>query len=190
MEELNSVVGQNNNYSFSDKNESLTLGKRVQNKYLNDAEHTITNEDLDDNDIMKKAQRVLFSESIERHQNVASTAQKTLNKKVFDGEKDVNSERPLKTYFKFKESIDKGIEPGMSMASSGENLVRSSDKKGSRKLKEPPLEEAMNGGEMINSMAAQREDELKKVGDENELRDEPRKKGMTLSSFKKSKKVT
>jgi len=67
-----------------------------------------------------------------------------------------------------KESIDKGIEPGLSMATSGENLVRGATK---NKPKEKPLEE-MQGDETTASIGDQKEDELKK-------------KGISLSSFKK-----
>jgi hypothetical protein len=69
------------------------------------------------------------------------------------------------------ESIDKGIEPGLSMATSGENFGR-----GATKVKQikKPLEE-LTGDETTASIGAQAEDELKK-------------KGINLSTFK-SKKV-
>jgi cytidyltransferase-like protein len=70
-----------------------------------------------------------------------------------------------------KESIDKGIEPGLSMASSGENMSRGLTK---TKLIKKPLEE-MQGDETTLSIGDQKEDELKK-------------KGINLLSFK-SKKV-
>jgi hypothetical protein len=70
-----------------------------------------------------------------------------------------------------KESIDKGIETGLSMASSGENMSRGLTK---TKLIKKPLEE-MQGDETTMSIGDQKEDELKK-------------KGINLSSFK-SKKV-
>ena len=60
---------------------------------------------------------------------------------------------------KVTESIDMGIEPGLSMASSGENLLRKSSK---IKQKEP-LEE-LTGDETTASIGDQKEDELKKVG--------------------------
>ena len=70
-----------------------------------------------------------------------------------------------------KESIDKGIEPGLSMASSGENMTRGVTK---NKLLKKPLDE-MQGDETTASIGDQKEDELKK-------------KGINLSTFK-SKKV-
>lgn len=70
-----------------------------------------------------------------------------------------------------KESIDKGIEPGLSMASAGENMSRGLTK---TKLIKKPLEE-MQGDETGASIGDQKEDELKK-------------KGINLSSFK-SKRV-
>jgi hypothetical protein len=61
------------------------------------------------------------------------------------------------------ESIDKGIEPGLSMATSGENLTRPSNVK-NKQIKKP-FEEAIGaGGEDANSIADKKEDELKKVG--------------------------
>jgi hypothetical protein len=60
-----------------------------------------------------------------------------------------------------KESIDKGIEPGLSMASSGENSTRG----GINRIKpiKKPLEE-LTGDETTMSIGAKKEDELKKVG--------------------------
>jgi len=64
---------------------------------------------------------------------------------------------------KIDESIDKGIEPGLSMATSGENLTRSSNIK--NKLIKKPFEETIGaGGEDANSIASKKEDEMKKVG--------------------------
>jgi hypothetical protein len=64
---------------------------------------------------------------------------------------------------KVKESIDKGIEPGLSMATSGENLTRPSNVK-NKQIKKP-FEEAIGaGGEDVTSMSAKKEDELKKQG--------------------------
>ena len=59
-----------------------------------------------------------------------------------------------------KESIDKGIETGLSMASSGENLGRDTTR---TKLLKKPLEE-LTGDETTMSIGDQKEDELKKVG--------------------------
>ena len=60
-----------------------------------------------------------------------------------------------------KESIDKGIEPGLSMASSGENSTRG----GITRIKpiKKPLEE-LTGDETTMSIGDKKEDELKKVG--------------------------
>ena len=71
------------------------------------------------------------------------------------------------------ESIDKGIEPGLSMATSGENFGR-----GATKVKQikKPLEE-LTGDETTASIGAQAEDELKK-------------KGISLTSFKKRNFIT
>lgn len=59
-----------------------------------------------------------------------------------------------------KESIDKGIEPGLSMAGSGENLSRDVTK---TKLIKKPLEE-LTGDETTMSTSDKNEDDLKKVG--------------------------
>jgi hypothetical protein len=64
---------------------------------------------------------------------------------------------------KVKESIDKGIEPGLSMATSGENLLRPSNVK-NKQVKKPFEEMIGDGGEMLQSMADKKEDDLKKVG--------------------------
>jgi hypothetical protein len=61
---------------------------------------------------------------------------------------------------KYQESIDKGIEPGLSMATSGENATRSAPK---NKLVKKPLEE-MQGDETTASIGDKKEDELKKQG--------------------------
>jgi len=66
------------------------------------------------------------------------------------------------------ESIDKGIEPGLSMASAGENFSRGLTK---TKAVKKPLEE-LTGDETGASIGAQKEDELKK-------------NGISLTSFKK-----
>ena len=58
--------------------------------------------------------------------------------------------------------IDKGIEPGLSMATGGENATRPAPK---NKAVKKPFEEAIGaGGEMATSMSDKKEDELKKVG--------------------------
>jgi len=59
-----------------------------------------------------------------------------------------------------KESIDKGIETGLSMAASGENLGRDTTR---TKLLKKPLEE-LTGDDTTMSIGDQKEDELKKVG--------------------------
>jgi hypothetical protein len=64
---------------------------------------------------------------------------------------------------KVKESIDKGIEPGLSMATSGENLLRPSNVK-NKQVKKPFEEMIGDGGEMLQSMADKKEDDLKKLG--------------------------
>ena len=61
---------------------------------------------------------------------------------------------------KIKESIDKGIEPGLSMATGGENATRPAPK---NKLVKKPLEE-MQGDETTASIGDKKEDELKKQG--------------------------
>ena len=66
------------------------------------------------------------------------------------------------------ESIDKGIEPGLSMVTSGENMVRGAIR--NKPLKKP-LEE-LTGDETTASIGDQKEDEL-------------RKKGISLTTFKK-----
>jgi len=73
---------------------------------------------------------------------------------------------------KIQESIDKGIEPGLSMASAGENFSRGLTK---TKAIKKPLEE-LTGDETTASIGDQKEDELKK-------------KGVSLTSFRKKNYV-
>ena len=72
------------------------------------------------------------------------------------------------SWSKKTESIDKGIEPGLSMASAGENFSRGLTK---TKAVKKPLEE-LTGDETGASIGAQKEDELKK-------------NGISLTSFRK-----
>ena len=64
-----------------------------------------------------------------------------------------------------KESIDKGIEPGLSMASAGENSTRGglTTTKMLKKPFEKPIKE-LTGDETTMSIGDKKEDELKKVG--------------------------
>ena len=61
------------------------------------------------------------------------------------------------------ESIDMGIEPGMSMAAGGESIGRGGGDKINKKGKVSPIEE-LTGDETTASIGDQKEDELKKVG--------------------------
>lgn len=74
---------------------------------------------------------------------------------------------------KLKESIDKGIEPGISMAGAGESPDRDMGERIKKKTgKASQVAETIGaGGEMATSMSDQKEDELKR-------------KGISLSSFK------
>lgn len=67
---------------------------------------------------------------------------------------------------KVKESIDKGIEPGLSMASSGESIARDTGEKIKKYTgKASQVTETIgDGGEAMNSISAKKEDDLKKVG--------------------------
>ena len=66
---------------------------------------------------------------------------------------------------KYQESIDKGIEPGLSMASAGENSTRGglTTTKLLKKPFERPIKE-LTGDETTMSIGDKKEDELKKVG--------------------------
>ena len=61
-----------------------------------------------------------------------------------------------------QESIDKGIEPGLSMSTSGENLTRTSGK--NKQLKKPFEESIGSDGSIVTSISDKKEDELKKSG--------------------------
>ena len=77
---------------------------------------------------------------------------------------------------KILESIDKGIEPGLSMAGAGESLGRDTGEKIRRKMgKASQVDETIgDGGEMATSNSDERELELKR-------------KGISLASFKAKK---
>lgn len=67
---------------------------------------------------------------------------------------------------KYQESIDKGIEPGLSMAAAGESPARDMGekiKKGRLGKASQVTETIGSGAEMANSMGDQKEDELKKA---------------------------
>jgi hypothetical protein len=72
---------------------------------------------------------------------------------------------------KVQESIDKGIEPGVSMSGSGESIGRDTGEKIRKKTGKSSQVAEMQGDETTASISAQKEDELKK-------------KGISLSSFK------
>ena len=83
----------------------------------------------------------------------------------------------IKQKEKVKESIDKGIEPGLSMASAGENSTRGGLT--TTKLLKKPFEKSikeLTGDETTMSIGDKKEDELKKVG-------------INLQSFKSKKFV-
>ena len=94
-----------------------------------------------------------------------------------EGHPEINPRKKIKlsdiTQKKIKESIDKGIEPGISMAGAGESIGRDMGEKiKKRSGKATQVESIGSGPEMMNSMSDQKEDELKK-------------KGISLTTFKK-----
>jgi hypothetical protein len=92
----------------------------------------------------------------------------TLTFKEITARKINESKSSSKENEKITESIDKGIEPGLSMATSGENMMRGAIR---NKALKKPLEE-LTGDETTASIGDQKEDEL-------------RKKGISLTTFKK-----
>ena len=75
------------------------------------------------------------------------------------------------------ESIDKGIEPGVSMSGSGESIGRDTGEKIKKKTGKASQVTEMTGDETTASIGDQKEDELKK-------------KGISLISFKKRNFIT
>ncbi len=93
-----------------------------------------------------------------------------------DGHPEINPRKKITlssiTKKKVEESIDKGIEPGISMAGAGESLARDMGEKIRKKSgKANPINE-LTGDETGASIGDQKEDELKK-------------KGISLTTFKK-----
>ena len=106
-----------------------------------------------------------FSGHEDKQTLAAQTLQPNLRKTGFE---ELRSRQKEKTV---KESIDKGIETGLSMAGSGESIGRDMGEKIRKKdSKVTPIVE-MGGDETGASIGAQKEDELKK-------------KGINLSTFK------
>ena len=100
----------------------------------------------------------------------AQTLQPNLRKTGFE---ELRSRQKEKTV---KESIDKGIETGLSMAGAGESIGRDMGEKIRKKdSKVTPVSE-MQGDETTASIGAQKEDELKK-------------QGINLSSFKSKRTI-
>jgi hypothetical protein len=77
---------------------------------------------------------------------------------------------------KVEESIDQGIEPGLSMAASGESIGRDMGEKIKKRTGKASQVVEMQGDETGASIGAQKEDELKK-------------KGISLLSFKSNKAI-
>ena len=130
---------------------------------------------------------------IKKNKNIKEAFDNFLNESVSDiPEEDINfikiqSEQNSfmgfrKKIIKVLESIDQGIEPGISMASSGENLARPSGEKNKKdgKANTP-------GGDITTSITELTGDEsTATIGDQKE--DELKKVGINLSTFR-SKKV-
>ncbi|MCK9369305.1 zeta toxin family protein [Candidatus Dojkabacteria bacterium] len=142
------LKGKDEEYSLSDKQDSLTLGKK--SKPVGESSEGTT---LTHADVVK-----MLGENI----NLVSVKPK--HKPGYFSE----------IYKKLRESIDQGIESGLSMATSGENLCRDSGEqihkdgkvgKAKKKIQE------LTGDETTASIGTQKEDELKK-------------KGISLSSFR------
>lgn len=179
-------------YSFSDESDLLTLGTKVDvvdftqqkgNEYVQMDNESVFEERTDNQTSRVTSTgktRSLYSDYRRNRKQTCSeetSITETTKEKILQEEVSQHETKTLSNFRqKIKESIDKGIESGMSMASSGENLTRDADKKANKK-KEPPLEENIgDSGEMINTISAQKEDELKK-------------KGISLSSFKSKRPI-
>lgn len=133
---------------FSDELSILSLGKNVEVVGEKQEEILVTNSDVA---LLKEGIDEYKRPESDKMMRSASAAQDTLLQKnsiTSSGESNemdqFSKKREKLTLNTFKkklanESIDKGIEPGLSMASSGENLNRDSDKKGSRIKKQTPL---------------------------------------------------
>jgi hypothetical protein len=138
----------------------------------------------EDNDV-EISQRPVFSEARSENGRTESgtrtsttthtvTTTEKITESQTSGKKITLTEIRERQKAKIEESIDKGIEPGLSMSSSGENLSRGSLK---TKQNKKPFEETIGaGGEDANSIGAKKEDDLKKVG-------------ITLSTFKAKRPI-
>jgi hypothetical protein len=115
--------------------------------------------------VVKLKENLIVSRNVHTNQEIfqersGSNSARTLTEEV-TARKKISITEAKKKYKEKLSEIDRGIEPGMSMASSGENLARDSSINPSNKLKST-LE--MTGDTTTASIGSQKEDELKKTG--------------------------
>lgn len=201
----------NSEYSFTDKNDSLTLGKISSPFGYSNEENIVTNTDISkiinesnyltdsDNNMKIFVLRGIALKEAVQHQGIViknpngngyvvkinreneetvSVINESIQTRTCISDRNNEkkesilceekiSGKTLKDIKKsFNESIDKGIEPGLSMSASGENLIRKKD----RNKKSDFLEiNELTGDETTAGISSQKEDELKKVGIEKLL---------------------
>lgn len=173
---LNKIGGKEdeNSNTFSDPKDVLTLGKAMKKFGQSSEGFSLNNSDV--TSILGDANVSVDKESIQekdREGREGATQLLSEAKEVCLCKEKPTESKP-KSLKSFRESIDKGIEPGLSMASSGENLSRGVDKK-NKKEYESNINE-LSGDESTASISSQKEDELKK-------------KNITLSTFKSNKAI-
>lgn len=149
------------------QNDYLTLGKKVDTIGKSSEGSYLTNVDVEKM-LAREGKNELNKEDIKDTEGFFLTEDcsgdtSTTEKKVSVREK-INGESKKFSQLrsKIKESIDKGIEPGLSMATSGENLCRPTSEKNKRSGKSGINE--LTGDETTASIGDQKEDELKKKG--------------------------
>jgi hypothetical protein len=168
---FNKLNGKNtpevNTNTFSDKKDVLTLGKAMKKFGSSNEELVITNDDV--TRIIGDANVSMDKEAIHEREGKGEGYGLLTETKEVCSSKEKSGETKPKSIASFRESIDKGIEPGLSMATSGENLSRGADKKNKKEV-ESNINE-LTGDESTGTISSQKEDELKK-------------KAIPLSSFR------
>jgi len=164
-------------YSFSGKDAltMLTGSNKVSRSFIRNDEYTITNEDLQQ-DIIESENYIKDDAGNLRVFLMRRTAAKEAHEK--NGEIAKHAKGWIVKVNGIKESIDKGIETGTSMAGAGESIGRDMGEKIKKRTgKASPVAETIGaGGEMATSMSDQKEDEL-------------RKKGISLTTFKAKRPI-
>jgi predicted kinase len=191
MARIRTKLGINTQYGLSDKSDVVSLGARYNPVGPKSEEMTISNEDVENIKLNEENYNVSVVEKSIQEERSGQSGTKTYSSAgrgntkgttyIAEGcgctedsgvkqntAEEASKEKKTKLQLsqfktKVRESIDKGIEPGMSMAAGGESGGRDMGEKNDKKGKASPVAES--GGEtMATSMGDQKEGELRNQG--------------------------